>query len=549
MLRINWRSIIQLTLLTSNHSSFTMYNSFASTFKTMGDVDVLWHDGIYHLFHLVLPNHDFIAHAISKDGLNWKRIQNAIFISDPGSWDDYMLWTMHVSPDPHEAGWWRMFYTGISLKDEGKIQRIGLARSCDLIEWHKIPDKKFHLPENMNCKPFQPLCSTSPYYESEPAHDHAWVSFRDPYYFRDNDEGYLLTASRVPYGPTIRRGCVGIAKESTPNEFEVLPPLHHPGQYDDIEVPNIIKFGQRYYLIGSIREDAKIRYWYADDLKGPWNNYYENVLLAGGNYAGRVSYDDQGPLLWNFYTADSSIRNRKNLMPPPKRIVQRPDGRLAMQTIEAFDDIVEARLKPPQLNPIALLYHHENSSVTYHPEVQDYELRSNAGFQGFLFSPVFDCFRFKTKIRLSGEGKCGFLFRIDPESSDGYYLSLDLLKGVAQLRAWGHRNENGSQEAFAYRLLQAAYWRNTDAMDFEISLLVVNNYIEFSLDHHVLLSLADESFSCGHLGAYVESAGLILHHPTVERIQTLAHPTDDLPIGPKHATAPVPTPNDPTSSE
>ena len=39
--------------------------------------------------------------------------------------------------------------------------------------------------------------------------------------------------------------------------------------------------------------------------------------------------------------------------------------------------------------------------------------------------------------RLRGKGKCGLVFRIDPASHDGYYLSLDLLKGVAQLRAWG----------------------------------------------------------------------------------------------------------------
>ena len=31
--------------------------------KTIGDVDVVYHEGIFHLFHLVLPNHDFIAHA------------------------------------------------------------------------------------------------------------------------------------------------------------------------------------------------------------------------------------------------------------------------------------------------------------------------------------------------------------------------------------------------------------------------------------------------------------------------------------------------------
>ena len=51
------------------------------------------------LFHLIIPNHDYIAHAVSKDGISWKRVKNALFVGDPGEWDDDMLWTMHVCED------------------------------------------------------------------------------------------------------------------------------------------------------------------------------------------------------------------------------------------------------------------------------------------------------------------------------------------------------------------------------------------------------------------------------------------------------------------
>jgi len=107
--------------------------------KAIGDVDVVYHDGLYHLFHLVLPNHDFIAHAVSTDGMNWRRVSNALFIGDPGSWDDLMLWTMHVSPDPHHPGRWRMFYTGLSRRERGRLQRIGMAISDDLYHWQRGP--------------------------------------------------------------------------------------------------------------------------------------------------------------------------------------------------------------------------------------------------------------------------------------------------------------------------------------------------------------------------------------------------------------------------
>ena len=77
-----------------------MFAELTSSRKSIGDVDVVFHDGVYHLFHLVLPNHDYIAHAISDNGLNWRRVENALFIGDPGSWDDLMLWTMHVTAGP-----------------------------------------------------------------------------------------------------------------------------------------------------------------------------------------------------------------------------------------------------------------------------------------------------------------------------------------------------------------------------------------------------------------------------------------------------------------
>jgi len=47
-----------------------VFGEQVATRKVIGDVDIVYHDELYHLFHLVLPNHDFIAHAgISRDVL------------------------------------------------------------------------------------------------------------------------------------------------------------------------------------------------------------------------------------------------------------------------------------------------------------------------------------------------------------------------------------------------------------------------------------------------------------------------------------------------
>ena len=80
----------------------------------IGDIDVVVNEGVYHLFHLIIPNHDYIAHAISYDGISWSRVKNALFVGDPGEWDDDMLWTMHVSKKGNQ---FLLFYTGLQRKD------------------------------------------------------------------------------------------------------------------------------------------------------------------------------------------------------------------------------------------------------------------------------------------------------------------------------------------------------------------------------------------------------------------------------------------------
>lgn len=519
-----------------------MYSESLTFRKTIGDVDVLWNDGLYHLFHLVLPNHDFIAHAVSRDGFDWKRVNNALFIGHPGSWDDHMLWTMHVSPDPFRPGSWRMFYTGLARRDHGEVQRIGMARSDDLYVWRKVADcwheeqmlkhdgsEGVSSPYDEN-SPF-PLAAQPPHYEHSLREGRSWISWRDPFYFRDNGRGYLLTAGRVAGGPIIRRGCVGLYEETGPEQFKLLPPLHQPGQYDDIEVPNVFKLGKYYYLVGSIREDAKIRYWYSEGLNGPWKNFYDNVLLAQGNYAARISHDDRGPLLWNFFSIDPHSRSHENIMPPPKRLIAAEDGQLRIQSYEGFDKRTKSVCLPHSLLPLVPLV--ENKYAKWHSDcpAESITIESEGAFEGFLFNQQVNCFRFTASLTLEGTGKCGIIFRVDTESSDGYYLSLDLLKGVAQLRAWGQRPGGRNEHAFQFKSLQSAYWRTDCDTRCEISLLGLRNYIEFSLNGSVMLTLADATYSSGGIGCYVETARLRIDSPMLEHLLTPSDPTETLATG------------------
>ena len=119
--------------------------------------------------------------------------------------------------------------------------------------------------------------------------------------------------------------------------------MHHPRLYDDVEVPNLIRIDDSHYLIGSIREDAKIRYWHTDRIGNRWDSYYDNVLLAQGNYAGRVCRDEKGWLLWNFFSMNLSDRTAENLMPPPKRLLRSTSGLMRAVTFEGIDASVRER--------------------------------------------------------------------------------------------------------------------------------------------------------------------------------------------------------------
>lgn len=484
-----------------------MYTGLGFREFQIGDVDIIKHDGVFHLFHLVLPNHDYIAHAISDDGLNWRRVDNALFISNPGTWDDDMLWTMHVSLSPYEEGVWRMFYTGLSMGERGRIQRVGMAHSTDLYHWQKIKVDSY------------PIAADSEHYEASLDEGRHWVSFRDPYYFQDETHRCLLVAARVNEGPIIRRGCVALLDEVAENEFEFKPPLFHPRRYDDVEVPNAFKLEDRYYLIGSIREDVKVHYWYSDDFYGPYRNFADNVLMPQGNYAARVCWDGDHFIIWNFFFEGRKTDGR-HLLAPPKELVIAENGELKLGSFRGFDDLVVDNRGPCDLMPMQQLM--ENPHATGDNDDSTCWFGCDSGFEVFMLRGEYSGFRLSGTLHLEGRGKCGLVLHLD-EEGDGYYISLDLQKGIAQMRAWAHRPNGDFEEAFEYEQVQAAnYVARNGAHPF--CLISYEQYAELSLFGEVLLTLADSRFSCGRTGFYTESAHIRIDNL---RLETLKEIDDD----------------------
>jgi len=509
-----------------------MYASHGFLRSDIGDVDVVYHDGLFHLFHLVLPNHDFIAHAVSEDGMTWRRVRNALFVGDPANWDDDMLWTMHVTPDPDRPDAWRMFYTGLARAEFGRVQRIGLARSDDLYHWTRADNG------------FYPLEIDGRHYESRTDEGRSWVSFRDPFFYHDPATGdrLLLSAARIKTGPLIRRGCVGLAREVAPDRFEFEAPLHRPGIYDDVEVPNLFRIGERYFLLGSIREDTKIHWWYADTLRGPYENFADNVLLPRGNYAARICRVGDRILLFNFYARKELLHGRETvtrLLPPPKEVVKDRHGRLILRSFPGFDGLAEKAVSISAPSEFTTLFGNANARIE---GAQDgLHLACQSGYEAFLLPGEHADFRLRARLRLEGLGKCGLVLRVSDEG-DGYYLSLDLVKGYVQLRHWGANPRPEFERAFCHETIQSGnFVTSRDREDWDIEIVTHGMYFELSINGQVTLSLADDGFHRGRIGFYTESAKLKLNDITVEALRRAVNEQESVYTATRPTDMPAPT--------
>jgi beta-fructofuranosidase len=477
-----------------------MYSGSGFTVSELGDIDVVYADGTYHLFHLVLPNHDYIAHAVSQDGFVWRRVENALFIGHPGHWDDDMLWTMHVSRNPHVKDEWRMFYTGLSRRESGRVQRVGMARSTDLYHWEKDTSGAY------------PLEIPGTHYESSVSEGRNWVSFRDPSFYCEGDERLLLANARVNSGPVIRRGCVSLAREIAPDRFEFLEPLFCPRMYDDVEVPCLFKVGETHYLTGSIREDRKVHYWHASELLGTYSAHYDNLLLPQGNYAARVLHIEGRNLVWNFFV--TSYETVTRILPPPKELVVGENQRLLLQSFHGFDSKASEALSIESLTPLTPVL--QNPTGRAERTDGGVCIECESGYEVFHLALGCTDFRLRCSAVMEGRGKFGMVFRSDREAN-GYFVSLDMVNGIVQVRAWGIKGEGKFEDAFRYESLQEHHFLPHPKRAYDFELIAYGGYIEFSVGGIVVLSLIDTSYTENdRLGFYVESAQIRIDDLTLE---------------------------------
>lgn len=193
-------------------------------------------DGLTWLFMLTAPRdpdpetrHDRarVEVATSRDLTDWEWRGVALEPGPPGAWDDFTIWTGSVAADP--AGGFAMLYTGRCRAEDGLVQRIGLARSDDLLHWTKHPD---------------PVLEADPHLYRQRGDD-GLTHWRDPWLSWDASEGLwrALVTAQHPDGPGDTAGCIALAESPDLVTWTQRPPVTDERLTEVLEVPQVIDGG------------------------------------------------------------------------------------------------------------------------------------------------------------------------------------------------------------------------------------------------------------------------------------------------------------------
>jgi len=261
----------------------------------------------YHIFYLQAPRslreesrrhwNVSVGHAVSQDLLRWEILPDALKPSHKtGTWDNYTTWTGSIIK--HE-GLWYMLYTGTNREENGKIQRIGLAVSSDLMTWERYSE--------------QAIITADPkWYEVFDNYDWHEVTWRDPWVFKLEETFHAFITARCKAGPRNARGVIGHAISTDLVNWEVKSPITDPGGFGFMEVPQLVEIDGLWLLFFSVPKEmvaladldnadnnqhTGTHYLVADHALGPFRSLTHEFLVGdeiGSLYAGKVIRGPQG---------------------------------------------------------------------------------------------------------------------------------------------------------------------------------------------------------------------------------------------------------------
>lgn len=286
-----------------------------------GDSIPFYHDGVYHLFFLSVPENtvrypervrNTWQHVISRNLTDWEELPPVLLPGDGTELDQDGCWTGSVI---YADGKYHIFYTGYHIDSEFP-QTICHAVSDDCITFTKDPKSPLIVPDTK-------------YYES--------IDWRDAYiFYNDEEECYwMLIAARKNEGPSNRRGVVVLYTSADLEHFEHRGVIYEPWHTNCPECPEMYKMGDYWYLVYSrFSERAQTIYRVSKSPYGPWRTPKFDGIDNRRFYAAKSLLDDRGRRIYFAWTPEREKKSDNELWQTggdyavPHQVIPMEDGNL-----------------------------------------------------------------------------------------------------------------------------------------------------------------------------------------------------------------------------
>ncbi|MBI2194478.1 MAG: hypothetical protein HYU36_21075 [Planctomycetes bacterium] len=482
-----------------------MYLTPTANRNEIGDIEAIYHEGRFHVFHLALPSHDAVGHLISEDGLTWQQLPAAVRTGEPDEFDGDQIWTMGVVKF---RGMFFMLYTALS--ERGRMQRVGLATSRDLVRWEKYGGN--------------PVASADPrWYEATP--ERCRVDFRDPHIVEVDGVLHAFVAARENEGILNRRGCAAHLVSKDGYHWESRPPSCTPRISWDFEVPSVMRVGGRFYMTANL---AGIRdvYRVADRVEGPYRRPADDSVLPQTNSSSRPCSARGKTYLFHWLRSQATdwpgpLKTCAALV-APKEVRTSRDGSLWLRSFDGWDAVAREKARP--VKPRAWLPGADRR--VWKAEGGVVEGVADPGTR-FLLLPenLDDCIVEATfeLDRSMPPREFGLALRCDETGDQGTFA--ECAPGIhrVELVKVLHNLERGPNALWRGRhLVQATHLGVKPGRRYRVRAVAYGPYIEVSVNDRVRLSALTMSRRGGRAGIFLEDGAARVHDVTVQPLHAPA---------------------------
>ena len=301
-----------------------------------GDSIPFYHNGVYHLFFLSVPENtvrypervrNTWQHVVTRNLVDWEELPPVLLPGDGTELDKDGCWTGSVI---YADGKYHIFYTGYHI-DSQFPQTICHAVSDDCITFTKDVKSPVIVPDTR-------------YYEN--------IDWRDPYIFYNEEEGcyWMLIAARKNEGPSNRRGVVVLYTSKDLQNFEHQGVLYEPWHTNCPECPEMYKMGDYWYLAYSrFSERAQTIYRVSKSPYGPWRTPKYDGIDNLRFYAAKSLLDDQGRRIYFAWTPERENKSDDDLWQTggdfaiPHQVIPAEDGNLRIVMPEEIHQYFRAK--------------------------------------------------------------------------------------------------------------------------------------------------------------------------------------------------------------